>query len=72
MKEIIEKIVNAWWQTYENESCAISTVVTCGCKRANIDNVDFYPDSFEAQLEELLPEYHFQFDGSRWFIASEL
>lgn len=74
MKEIIEKIVNAWWQDFGNvpDRCYATCPMNDGEDCLGPKIIDDSPYSFETQLEELLPEYHFRFDGSRWFIASEL
>jgi hypothetical protein len=48
MKKTIEKIVNTWYQSVNND-------------------IDFI-----VELEDVLPQYKFTFDGDKWIIVSEL
>ncbi len=79
MKETIEKIVNAWYQTYLNESAALGALAEALDKmddaheEPDTSDIDLFPADFKHTLESLLPQHVFsQISESEWIITSEL
>lgn len=68
MKEVIEKVVSAWWA----HLCDLNETLSCDCEEGE-DDILYEPDEhdFKNRLIELYPHYTFTFDGDKWLIVQE-
>lgn len=85
MKDI-EKLVNLWYAAYEKlDECEnliseLADIIDDGTRdEAFIDLPQSYHDyeqqeyiDFEAKLQEMFPDYIFQFDGKEWMLVKEI
>lgn len=75
MKAFVERIINDWWEYYEDVCELHSERISDDMAEALEEGEDFFESDveyFQMALKEKYPEYVFQFAGGRWFLINIL
>lgn len=72
-KEIIENLVNAWYQTWINENVLLGKADECNCEAFTDKDSIFWQKDFKWQIENILPTLVLsQVNETDWIILKEL